>query len=112
MVVQHGVRKLLGGNCRVAKPKPEISTFLTHVLGASIVKGYARSDTTGPLASKSQTSGKRILEEPLVKLVSFPEAGKSVLDKPRPMRRDLDSGGISLGSILGLKGKPRRRGLD
>ena len=93
-VVFDNVRKLLGGNLRAAlsgaaKLNPETSTFLSHVLGAPIVKGYAMTETTGLLALmvpdqwESDSDG-AIAASSEVKLVSFPEAGYSVLDKPHP----------------------------
>lgn len=93
-VVFNNVRKLLGGNLRAAlsgaaKLNPETSTFLTHVLGAPIVKGYAMTETTGLLALMvpdqwEADSDGAIAASSEVKLVSFPEAGYSVLDKPNP----------------------------
>ncbi|KAF8420406.1 long-chain fatty-acid-CoA ligase [Tirmania nivea] len=93
-VVFNGIRKLLGGNLRAAlsgaaKLNPETSTFLTHVLGAPIVKGYAMTETTGLLALMvpdqwEADSDGAIAASSEVKLVSFPEAGYSVLDKPNP----------------------------
>ncbi|KAF8465554.1 hypothetical protein BDZ91DRAFT_229827 [Kalaharituber pfeilii] len=93
-IVFNGVRKLLGGNLRAAlsgaaKLNPETSIFLTHVLGAPIVKGYAMTECTGLLALMPPDqwhpdNDGSIAASAEVKLVSFPEAGYSVLDKPNP----------------------------
>ncbi|KAI5780295.1 long-chain-fatty-acid-CoA ligase 1 [Peziza echinospora] len=93
-VVFNGIRKLLGGNLRAAlsgaaKLNPETASFLTHVLGAPIVKGYALTESTGMLSLMVPDQWDSFSDGCMgpaveVKLVSYPEAGYSVHDKPNP----------------------------